>query len=57
MTYRERLERAAARREDWAEKAAARSAAAIETARSIAQHIPLGQPATAEGQEGSPVLF
>lgn len=44
MTYRERLERAAARREDWAEKAAARSAAAMETARSITQYIPLGQP-------------
>ena len=44
MTTRERLERAAARREDWAAKAAARSSAAIKTARSITEHIPLGQP-------------
>lgn len=44
MTTRERLERAAARREDWAAKAAARSSAAMETARSITEYIPLGQP-------------
>lgn len=44
MTRRERLERKLERRQEWAEKAEARSSAAIENARKITEHIPFGQP-------------
>lgn len=44
MTRRERLENKLERRQEWAEKAEARSNAAIETARKITEHIPFGQP-------------
>ena len=44
MTRRERLERKLERRQEWAEKADARSSAAIETARKITENIPFGQP-------------
>lgn len=43
-TRRERLARKLEAREEWAEKADARSAAAFERARKIADQIPLGQP-------------
>jgi hypothetical protein len=44
MTRRERLERRAEKRREWAEKAEARSDAAFEGVRRIADNIPLGQP-------------
>lgn len=44
MTYRERREARAERLRQWAEKRDARSAAAFQTARTIADGIPLGQP-------------
>lgn len=43
-TYRERRERRADRREDWAGKRQAKSAAAFDRADEIASNIPLGQP-------------
>lgn len=44
MTRRERLERKAERRREWAEKAQVRSQAASNTAHAIASGIPFGQP-------------
>lgn len=44
MTRRERMERRAARRHEWAEKARAASAAADRAASELANAIPLGQP-------------
>lgn len=44
MTYRERRERRAARREEWAEKRDAKSKAAFKSADRIAEGIPPGQP-------------
>jgi uncharacterized protein DUF3560 len=44
VTRRERLERKAERRLEWAAKAKARSGAAFERARVVADGIPLGQP-------------
>ena len=44
MTRRERLERKLERRQEWAEKAKARSSAAFDTARKITENIPFGQP-------------
>ena len=44
MTRRERLENKLERRQEWAEKAEARSNAAIATARKITENIPFGQP-------------
>ena len=44
MTYRERRERRADRREEWAEKRSAKQDAAFEGARKLADAIPLGQP-------------
>ena len=44
MTYRDRRERRADRREEWAEKRSAKQDAAFEGARKLADAIPLGQP-------------
>lgn len=44
MTRRERLEAKQAKREEWADKAAARSDQRFDAARAIADRIPLGQP-------------
>jgi hypothetical protein len=44
MTRRERLERKAERRREWAAKAETRSNAAFDSARRVADGIPLGQP-------------
>lgn len=44
MTRRERLERKAERRREWAEKARARGQAAFDGAAAVADGIPLGQP-------------
>jgi hypothetical protein len=44
MTTRERLERKLEKRQEWADKANARSAAALDNARQMTEHIPLGQP-------------
>jgi hypothetical protein len=44
MTRRERLGRKLAKREEWAEKARARSAARFTAAHTLADQIPLGQP-------------
>lgn len=44
MTRRERLERKAERRAEWADKARARSAAAFGAAHDLGDRIPLGQP-------------
>jgi len=44
MTRRDRLERKLRKREEWAEKAAARSEARLETASKMAEAIPFGQP-------------
>ena len=44
MTHRERLERRAERRREWADSRSASSAAALERAHGIADGIPLGQP-------------
>ena len=44
MTTREKLERKLERRNEWAEKAQARSEAEFAAAHSITEHIPLGQP-------------
>lgn len=44
MTYRERLEARAARRREWAGSREAKSDAALNGARSIADGIPMGQP-------------
>src|SRR3990167_9347105 len=44
MTYRERRERRAERLREWAEKREAKSRAAFESARRIADNIPFGQP-------------
>ena len=43
-TRRERLERKLEKREEWAEKADARSDSAYKRARDLGKHIPLGQP-------------
>lgn len=43
-TYRERREARAERLRDWAEKREARAATDEQTARSIGEHIPFGQP-------------
>jgi len=44
MTYRERMERKAAKRLEWAKSARRKSEAGFNAARAIADHIPLGQP-------------
>jgi len=44
VTRRERLERKAERREEWADKASARAAGRFDTARDTADRIPMGQP-------------
>ena len=44
MTRRERLTAQLARRQEWAEKARARSSSAFNAARQLADQIPLGQP-------------
>lgn len=44
MTRRERLERRAERRREWAESRDRKSAAAFESARKLTDGIPLGQP-------------
>lgn len=44
MTRRERLERKAEKRREWAEKAKARSAQRFDAAHNLADQIPLGQP-------------
>jgi len=44
MTRRERLERKIEKREEWADKAAARAAGRFETVHNTADRIPMGQP-------------
>ena len=44
MTYRERMERRAEKRAEWAEKREAKSASRFNGARQILEHIPPGQP-------------
>ena len=44
MTYRERRERRAERREEWAAKRRAKQTAAFDGAQNLADQIPLGQP-------------
>ena len=44
MTMRERMERRAELRRDWAEKRVAKAAAAFKAAHAVAEMIPLGQP-------------
>ena len=44
MTRRERLERKLEKRQEWAEKAEARSTARYKAARAAVENIPFGQP-------------
>ena len=44
MTTREKMERKAARREEWAESRREAASAAFSSARETASNIPLGQP-------------
>ena len=44
MTYRERKERRAERRAEWARKRKAKSEAAFDSAKNLADQVPLGQP-------------